>query len=89
MKDRDYGYFGKGTTGYAQYRTAFKRNHNQNQLHSSNTTQPHSSTATPKNDEDKKENNNVSDGTYTFLIIGGLVLLCLILVGINQMLANL
>lgn len=30
MKDRDYGYFGKGTTGYAQYRTAFKRTHNQN-----------------------------------------------------------
>lgn len=26
MKNRDYGYFGKGLTGYAQYMTAFKRN---------------------------------------------------------------
>ena len=23
---RDYGYFGKGSTGYAQYMTAFRRN---------------------------------------------------------------
>lgn len=30
MKKRDYGYFGKGLTGYAQYRTAFKRIHKQN-----------------------------------------------------------
>lgn len=27
MKKKDYGYFGKGLTGYAHYRTAFKRIH--------------------------------------------------------------
>ena len=26
MANGDYGYFGKGTTGYAQYMTAFNRN---------------------------------------------------------------
>ena len=26
MSNGDYGYFGKGNTGYAQYMTAFKRN---------------------------------------------------------------
>ena len=26
MANGDYGYFGKGDTGYAQYMTAFKRN---------------------------------------------------------------
>ena len=26
MSNGDYGYFGKGDTGYAQYMTAFKRN---------------------------------------------------------------
>lgn len=30
MKKKDYGYFGKGLTGYAHYRTAFKRIHKQN-----------------------------------------------------------
>ena len=31
MKDREYGYFGKGSSGYAQYRTAFKRTHRNGQ----------------------------------------------------------
>lgn len=26
MSDKDYGYFGKGSTGYAQYKTSFDRN---------------------------------------------------------------
>ena len=26
MPDKDYGYFGKGSTGYAQYKTSFDRN---------------------------------------------------------------
>ena len=26
MANNDYGYFGKGSTGYAQYMTAFNRN---------------------------------------------------------------
>lgn len=26
MANEDYGYFGKGSTGYAQYMTAFNRN---------------------------------------------------------------
>lgn len=26
MSDKDYGYFGKGSTGYAQYMTSFDRN---------------------------------------------------------------
>ena len=26
MSDKDYGYFGKGRTGYAQYKTSFDRN---------------------------------------------------------------
>ena len=28
MANGDYGYFGKGDTGYAQYMTAFERNFN-------------------------------------------------------------
>lgn len=30
MKDWDFGYFGKGLDGYAQYTTAFKRNQKEN-----------------------------------------------------------
>lgn len=62
MKKGDYGHFGKGPTGYSQYRTAFKRIHKngKNNLLKSGS-KPHPTNITPT---DKK---SVSDSFFEFL----------------------
>lgn len=87
MKDREYGYFGKGLSGYAQYRTAFKRTQRKNQTPAAHDPQkPH---AVPEPDPKQEKQDGPSEGVYIFLIVGGLVLACVVLVAINQMLMHL
>ena len=85
MKDREYGYFGKGLSGYAQYRTDLKRTQRKSQTPAAHAPQkPHTA---PAPDDTKQD--GPSEGVYIFLIVGGLVLACVVLVAINQMLMHL
>ena len=85
MKDREYGYFGKGLSGYTQYRTALKRTQRKGQTPAAHT--PQKLHTAPPPDDTKQD--GPSEGVYIFLIVGGLVLACVVLVAINQMLMHL
>ena len=83
MKDREYGYFGKGLSGYAHYRTALKRTQRKGQTPAAHDPQP------PHAAPEPDQQDGPSEGVYIFLIVGGLVLACVVLVAIQQMLMNL
>ena len=87
MKDREYGYFGKGLSGYAHYRTALKRTQRKGQTPAAHDPQPPH--AAPGPDPKQQEQDGPSEGVYIFLIVGGLVLACVVLVAIQQMLMRL
>ena len=87
MKDREYGYFGKGLSGYAHYRTALKRTQRKGQTPAAHDPQPPH--AAPGPDPKQQEQDGPSEGVYIFLIVCGLVLACVVLVAIQQMLMNL
>lgn len=87
MKDRDYGYFGKGLSGYAHYRTALRRTQRKGQTPAAHAPQPPH--AAPGPDPKQQEQDGPSEGVYIFLIVGGLVLACVVLVAIQQMLMSL
>ena len=87
MKNKDYGYFGKGLSGYAHYRTALKRAQRKGQTPAAHA--PHPPHAAPEPAPKPQEQDGPSEGVYIFLIVGGLVLACVVLVAIQQMLMSL
>ena len=89
MKGRNYGYFGNGLSGYAHYRTAFKRTQRKGQTPAAHA--PKSRTPPPRRKpiQSKKSRTARLRGVYILLIVGGLVLACVVLVAIQQMLMNL
>ena len=89
MKDREYGYFGKGLSGYAQYRTALKRTQRKGQTPAAHAPQKPRTAPAPDSDTKQEKQDGPSEGVYIFLIVGGLVLVCVVLVAINQMLMSL
>ena len=94
MKHGDYGYFGKGLTGYAHYRTAFRRAHRRQSggpAEPPPAARPARAGKPPEEKEpEKRTPEKGGPGCLSeFLLLLGLVAVLLVLLTLNQAVSRL